>query len=74
SMKTVFSKRISKAELKSVIERAVLESVESRVLLILSDNNSTVKMEFHNGDLIYSEGDINSLQDNNIIVLIKKRE
>jgi carbon monoxide dehydrogenase subunit G len=73
SMKTIYSGKVSKKDLKNILERAILESVQAKVLVMLSDTQNTVNLEIQNGDVTKIEGDINSLQEN-IIVLIKKRE
>ncbi|BAB66953.1 STK_08120 family protein [Sulfurisphaera tokodaii] len=70
NMKTILAKGIKRGEIEDILTRAMIESVNSRVLVILSDDKTIVELIFENGSLEDSKGDINTLGEN-IKVLMK---
>ncbi|QIW24772.1 DUF3211 domain-containing protein [Sulfolobus sp. S-194] len=73
NMRTIFAKEIKKSEIEDILTRAMIESVNSRVLVILSDNKTIVELIFENGSLEDSKGDINNLGEN-IRILMKSSQ
>lgn len=70
-MKTILAEEISKDQLESIIEKAMLESINSKTVLLLNDDKNIVEMSFINGTLEDIKGDVNQLS-NQIKVILKK--
>ncbi|WP_240938801.1 SRPBCC family protein [Metallosphaera hakonensis] len=69
-MKTLLSKIIDRGELDDVLEQAMIWSVNSEVIVIVSDGKGKVELVFDKGDLKTVNGDFNSLNDK-LTVLVK---
>ena len=71
-METIMAKETNKSELENIIAKAMIESIESEVLLLISDGSNIVKLKFKDGSLEETEGDLNILE-NKIKVLMKRQ-
>ncbi|BFH72224.1 DUF3211 family protein [Sulfurisphaera javensis] len=71
NMQTILAKEIYKNEIEDILTKAMVESVNSKVIALLSDENQLVEITFENGSLVESKGDINSLK-NKIKVILKR--
>jgi len=71
-MRTVLAKKIKRYELESILEEAMIKSVDYPVVVVLSDGNKMVQMNFRGGDLESQNGDLESLGEN-VTVLVKVR-
>lgn len=71
-METLLAKEIDKNELESVIAKAMIESINSEILLLVSDGESVVQLKFRDGSLEESKGNIGSL-GNRVKVLMKRK-
>ncbi|WP_240872137.1 hypothetical protein [Acidianus infernus] len=70
-MKTIFSGKINKDELEKYLEIAMVKSVNSTVVVILSDERNIVEIKFKGGELVAQKGDLDSLSSP-ITILIKQ--
>lgn len=70
-MKTLLSKQVGKDQLDEILEQAMLWSVNSQVVVLVSDGSRKVELRFRNGDL-ESGGDLSELGD--MITVIVKGE
>ncbi|MEM4000753.1 MAG: SRPBCC family protein, partial [Saccharolobus sp.] len=70
-MKTIFSGKINKDELEKYLEMAMAKSVNSTVVVILSDERNIVEIKFKGGDLVSQKGEVESLSSP-ITILIKQ--
>ncbi|QXJ32266.1 SRPBCC family protein [Saccharolobus shibatae] len=70
-MKTIFSGKINKDELEKYLEMAMAKSVNSMVVVILSDERNIVEIKFKGGDLVSQKGEVESLSSP-ITILIKQ--
>ncbi|MFP3205142.1 MAG: SRPBCC family protein [Metallosphaera yellowstonensis] len=71
-MRTVLAKKIKRYELESILEEAMIKSVDYPVVVVVSDGNKMVQMNFRGGDLESQNGDLESLGEN-VTVLVKVR-
>ncbi|AAK41106.1 SRPBCC family protein [Saccharolobus solfataricus] len=70
-MKTIFSGKINKDELEKYLEIAMVKSVNSTVVVILSDERNIIEIKFKGGELVAQKGDLDSLSSP-ITILIKQ--
>jgi len=71
NMETVMAKEINKNELEDIVAKAMIESINTRVILLISDGNNIAELKFKDGSLEETKGDINSL-NGKIKVLMKR--
>jgi len=71
-METLFAKEIDKGELESVIAKAMIESIGSEILLLVSDGKNIVQLKFKDGSLEESKGSVDVL-GNKVKVLMKRK-
>ncbi|QKR00910.1 SRPBCC family protein [Metallosphaera tengchongensis] len=71
-MKTVSSKRVTLKDVDSVLEEAVVKSINSPILVLLSDGTNIVELRFKGGDLVKIKGDLSSLKESVDVILKSK--
>jgi len=71
-METIMAKEVDKSELEDIIAKAMVESIDSEVLLLISDGSNIVKLKFKEGSVEETKGDVNSLE-NRIKILMKRQ-
>jgi len=71
-METIMAKEVDKSELDNIIAKAMIESVNYEILLLVSDGENIVQLKFKDGSLEESKGNINEL-GNRVKVLMKRK-
>ena len=71
NMETIMAKEINKSELEDIIAKAMIESINAVVILLISDDITIVELKFKDGSLEEAKGNINALKDK-IKILMKR--
>ena len=71
NMETIMAKEINKNELEDVIAKAMIESINTEVILLISDDSNIAELKFKDGSLEETKGDVNVLKDK-IKILMKR--
>ncbi|BDC17293.1 STK_08120 family protein [Acidianus sp. HS-5] len=69
AMRTILAKKVQKQEIESILEDAMVKSVDKLIVLILSDGKNTVELTFNKGDVTSQKGDVNSLKGEITVIM-----